>query len=236
MQRDDLKVFSIECPMTGIASRATATLRETTSGAALVPGFERTRVRPTKIVAAGGGGLRPFAAWSWKWPTFSTTRRSGGANWCDCSSACTCRRPIQPSSTAGNESIWSTSNEASGSTRKRFKPSCFRPASPGDRSTRSKRWLAASAHAYEENVRPLPAVAAALAALTKRGLPLVALCDACQPADVLERRIERLGMGGMFQQVLSSFDLGAAKPAAECYAAALAALEFPAGEAAFDRL
>ena len=37
----------------------------------------------------------------------------------------------------------------------------------------------------------------------------------------------------MFQQVLSSFDLGAAKPAAECYAAALAALDLPAAEAAF---
>ena len=88
-------------------------------------------------------------------------------------------------------------------------------------------------HAYEENVRPLPAVGAALAALTKRGLPLVALCDACQPAAVLARKIERLGLGGVFQQILSSFDLGAAKPAAECYAAALAALELPAAEAAF---
>jgi FMN phosphatase YigB (HAD superfamily) len=88
-------------------------------------------------------------------------------------------------------------------------------------------------HAYEENVRPLPAVGAALAALTKRGLPLVALCDAAEPAAVLERRIERLGLGGVFQQVLSSFDLGAAKPAAECYAAALAPLDLPAAEAVF---
>jgi HAD superfamily hydrolase (TIGR01509 family) len=88
-------------------------------------------------------------------------------------------------------------------------------------------------HAYEENVRPLPTVSAALAALTKRGLPLVALCDACQPAAVLTQKIERLGLRGVFQQVLSSFDLGVAKPAEECYAAALAALELPAAETAF---
>ena len=88
-------------------------------------------------------------------------------------------------------------------------------------------------HAYDENVRPLPAVSAALAALTKRGLPLVALCDASQPAAVLERRIERLGLRGVFQQVLSSFDLGAARPAPECYEAALAALDLPAAEVAF---
>ena len=88
-------------------------------------------------------------------------------------------------------------------------------------------------HAYEENVRPLPTVGAALAALTKRGLPLIALCDACEPASVLVQRIERLGLRGVFQQVLSSFDLGAAKPAAECYAAALTALELPAAEVAF---
>ena len=50
--------------------------------------------------------------------------------------------------------------------------------------------------AYEENVRPLPAVGAALAALTKRGLPLVALCDACQPAAVLERRDRAARPGG----------------------------------------
>ena len=91
-------------------------------------------------------------------------------------------------------------------------------------------------HAYEENVRPLPAVSAALTALTKRGLPLVALCDASQPAAMLERQIERLGLRGVFQQVLSSFDLGAAKPAAECYAAALAALELPAARGGVCRL
>jgi FMN phosphatase YigB (HAD superfamily) len=88
-------------------------------------------------------------------------------------------------------------------------------------------------HAYEENVRPLPTVGATLNTLTKRGLPLVALCDAPQPAAMLERQIERLGLRDVFQQVLSSFDLGAAKPAAECYAAALDVLELPAGEAAF---
>ncbi|HEX4145379.1 MAG TPA: HAD family hydrolase [Pirellulales bacterium] len=88
-------------------------------------------------------------------------------------------------------------------------------------------------HAYEENVRPLPAVGAALAALSKRGLPLVALCDTCEPAAVLAPRLERLGLRGVFQQVLSSFDLGAARPAAECYAAALDALKMPAEDVAF---
>ncbi|HTU26881.1 MAG TPA: HAD hydrolase-like protein [Pirellulales bacterium] len=85
----------------------------------------------------------------------------------------------------------------------------------------------------EENLRPLPAVGAALAALDKRGLKLVALCDACQGAAAIEQKIERLGLGGLFQKVVSSFDLGAVRPAAECYAAALAALDLPAEEVAF---
>jgi HAD superfamily hydrolase (TIGR01509 family) len=87
--------------------------------------------------------------------------------------------------------------------------------------------------AYEENVRPLPTVTSTLSTLASRGLPLVALCDASHPAAVLERRIERLGLEGIVEQVLSSFDLAAAKPAADCYAAALEALDLPAAEAAF---
>ena len=88
-------------------------------------------------------------------------------------------------------------------------------------------------HDYEENVRPLPAVVATLTELARRGLPLVALCDASHPAAALERRIERLGLGGLFLKVLSSLDLGAAKPAAACYRAALDVLDLPADAVAF---
>jgi FMN phosphatase YigB (HAD superfamily) len=86
--------------------------------------------------------------------------------------------------------------------------------------------------AFEDNLRPLPAVAQTLSTLTERGVQLVALCDASQPAAFLARRVERLGMGGAFRQVLSSLDLGATKPAADCYTAALAALDLPACDVA----
>ena len=222
--------------MTGLASRATATLRATERPAARPPAT--TSGTPCRPAHHGDRGdrtvrARPFAGWSWKRPTCSTTRRSGDASWCDCSSACTCRPPIRPFFIAGNESIWSTSSEVSGNTKKPFRLFCCQPASRGDRSTRSKPSLDASATPMRKTCRPLPTVGAALTTLTKRGLPLVPLCDAPQPAAALQRQIERLGLRGVFQQVLSSFDLGAAKPAAECYAAALAVLDLPAGETAF---
>ncbi len=86
--------------------------------------------------------------------------------------------------------------------------------------------------ALEENVRPLPTVAGTLVQLAGQGMPLVALCDASHPASELERRAERMGLGGVFRRVLSSLDLGAAKPDTACYAAALAAVDLPAAEVA----
>jgi FMN phosphatase YigB (HAD superfamily) len=94
-------------------------------------------------------------------------------------------------------------------------------------------------HDFEQHVRPLPAVAPTLGALARSGMPLVTLCDAAHPAVELRHRLERLALGGIFREVISSFDLGAAKPSAECYLAALAALELSADQVALvgcDRL
>jgi HAD superfamily hydrolase (TIGR01509 family) len=85
----------------------------------------------------------------------------------------------------------------------------------------------------EEGVRPLPGVPAAIGQLVARGLTLAVLTDSPYPARRLEQDLGKLGLGGKFQNVLSSFDLEATKPAARCYQAAIAALGLPAAELAF---
>jgi FMN phosphatase YigB (HAD superfamily) len=76
----------------------------------------------------------------------------------------------------------------------------------------------------ELSMRPLPGVVKTIARLHASGLPLVAWADSPQPAARVADRIERLGLAGKFRDVLSSFDLEAAQPAARCYLAALGAL------------
>jgi HAD superfamily hydrolase (TIGR01509 family) len=85
----------------------------------------------------------------------------------------------------------------------------------------------------EADARPFPGVAATLAKLHAAGLALALVADAPCPATQLEARLHRLGLGGRFRAVLSSFDLEAIKPAPECYRAALRALDLEAHQAAF---
>jgi HAD superfamily hydrolase (TIGR01509 family) len=85
----------------------------------------------------------------------------------------------------------------------------------------------------DEGVRPLPGVPAAIGQLLGRGLTLAILADSASPACRLEFELGKLGLGGKFHCVLSSFDLEATKPAARCYHAAIEASGLPAEELAF---
>ncbi|HEY1784560.1 MAG TPA: HAD family hydrolase [Pirellulales bacterium] len=222
--------------MTGLVSRATATLCPTGSGAALHSRFERSHSRPTGTVASGGAASGGTSAIRGLVMEMANVLYD----------ATLWRRELVrllvrlhvPATYPAFFHRWE--REYSIDVERGFRQ--YEEAFQAFLLSAGLSWgqideveavARCQRHAYEENVRPLPAVSAALSALTKRGLPLVALCDAAEPASVLERRIERLGLRGVFQHVLSSFDLGAAKPAPECYAAALAALELPAAEAAF---
>jgi HAD superfamily hydrolase (TIGR01509 family) len=86
---------------------------------------------------------------------------------------------------------------------------------------------------WEAKVRPLPGVKATLARLHQAGLALGALTDSEYTAAVLQERLERMGLGGLLETVVSSFDLGHTRPAPLCYHTALAALKRSAADVAF---
>ncbi|HTN76833.1 MAG TPA: HAD family hydrolase [Pirellulaceae bacterium] len=96
--------------------------------------------------------------------------------------------------------------------------------------------LAAGHGKYRElwdDVRPLPSVSATLAQLAARGVRLCILSNAGCSAQRLGDKLRRLGLATRFEIVLSSLDLQAAKPAPECYQAAIAALGCPPDELGF---
>lgn len=80
----------------------------------------------------------------------------------------------------------------------------------------------------ELNVRSLPGATRAVNRLAGQGIPLIAWADVPHSADRLGERLDRLGLGGRFQTVLTSFDLERVQPDPECYRAMLAACQTPA--------
>lgn len=83
------------------------------------------------------------------------------------------------------------------------------------------------------DVRPLPGVAATLAQLAARGVRLAVLSNTASRTAELEEQLDRLGIAGRFEIVLSSCDLGLAKPMPECYQAVLAAFDLPSEAVGF---
>jgi FMN phosphatase YigB (HAD superfamily) len=81
------------------------------------------------------------------------------------------------------------------------------------------------------DVRPLPGVIATLTQLTARGVRLAVLSNTV--ADDLSVQLDRLGVAGRFEIVLSSRELGVAKPTPACYQAVIRALDLPEGEIGF---
>ena len=85
----------------------------------------------------------------------------------------------------------------------------------------------------ETAIRPLPCVKTTLARLHQSGLALTALTDSEYSSAVLTERLERIGLGGLFESVISSIDLGHTRPEAECYHAAIASMRVGARQTAF---
>jgi FMN phosphatase YigB (HAD superfamily) len=81
---------------------------------------------------------------------------------------------------------------------------------------------------FERCLRPLPGVVKTIARLAESGVAMAAWADSGQPAARLAERLERIGLGGRFGRVLTSFELEAAQPAEACYRALLDALGKPA--------
>jgi HAD superfamily hydrolase (TIGR01509 family) len=85
----------------------------------------------------------------------------------------------------------------------------------------------------ESQIRALPGVKSTLSRLRQAGLVLAALTDSEQTAEILGQRLERIGLGGLFTVIVSSFDLKHAKPDPFCYQTALQGLQLSAAEVAF---
>ena len=85
----------------------------------------------------------------------------------------------------------------------------------------------------EQSARPLPGVRATITRLHETGLVLGVLSDSQYTSTVLEQRLDRFGLGGMFASVVSSFDLGHTKPGPVGYLKALQAMHLPPGRVAF---
>jgi HAD superfamily hydrolase (TIGR01509 family) len=101
---------------------------------------------------------------------------------------------------------------------------------------RTEEVLAAAHGKHRElwhDVRPLPGVAGTLAQLTSRGVRLAVLSNSAEPAAEIEDKLQRLGIAGRFEVVLSSRDLRVAKPTPECYQAALRALDLSGEDVGF---
>lgn len=79
-------------------------------------------------------------------------------------------------------------------------------------------------------VRPLPGVAATLAKLAAGGFKLAVLTNSWCSSPALRQMLNQLGLGTFISAVLSSCDLQATTPAAECYEAGLKLLGTPASQ------
>lgn len=88
-------------------------------------------------------------------------------------------------------------------------------------------------HQFEECVRPLPGVTAALMQFAARNVPIAILSNSPYTAQELQRRLSNMGIADRFVTVLSSRDLGFRKPDRASYEAALHALHLPPNATAY---
>jgi FMN phosphatase YigB (HAD superfamily) len=85
----------------------------------------------------------------------------------------------------------------------------------------------------EREVRPLPGVVRTLKTLGARGFRLAAWSDSWEPAENVKALLGRLGLSGVFNSILCSFELEATQPDPECYRACVEALGGEAGRIAY---
>ncbi len=88
-------------------------------------------------------------------------------------------------------------------------------------------------HDLESGARPFPGVRSTITRLSAAGTSLGVLSDSECTAIELERRLDRLGLGGRFPVIVSSIDLRRVKPDPVCYRTALSLMELPARQVAF---
>ena len=85
----------------------------------------------------------------------------------------------------------------------------------------------------EAAARPLAGTKATLRTVRASGTILGVLGNYDHPAAELAGHLDHLGLGGLFDAVVSSFDLGTTLPDPACYHAALAAMRLPPEQVAF---
>jgi HAD superfamily hydrolase (TIGR01509 family) len=85
----------------------------------------------------------------------------------------------------------------------------------------------------DTGLRVLPGVKSTLVRLGQLGFSLAAVTDSEYTAEAIGRRLDQLGLEGLFPAVISSFDLRRTKPDPLCYLAALDAMRLPAADVAF---
>ncbi len=85
----------------------------------------------------------------------------------------------------------------------------------------------------EAGTRALPGVRETIARLSQQGVVLAVLSDSESTSEVLHARLVKLGLGGRFMAVVSSYDLERTKPDPACYRAALMAMGMRAEQVAF---
>ena len=85
----------------------------------------------------------------------------------------------------------------------------------------------------EADLRPFPGVRLTLEQLCRSGFALGVLSDSEQPAAQLERRLRRMGLGGVFRTIVSSVEIQHIKPQAICYRSVLDRLGLPASRSIF---
>ena len=97
--------------------------------------------------------------------------------------------------------------------------------------------VVAASHArkreIETGTRPLPGVRETIARLSQQGVVLAVLSDSESTSELLHSRLVKLGLGGRFTAVVSSFDLERTKPDPACYRAALSAIGMRTEQVAF---
>ena len=80
---------------------------------------------------------------------------------------------------------------------------------------------------------PFPGVPETLDRLRAAGVKLAVLSDSESPAPAVRKLLDGLGIGGRFDAVVASVDIGARKPEPAAYAAAVEALGVAKGETVF---
>jgi HAD superfamily hydrolase (TIGR01509 family) len=86
---------------------------------------------------------------------------------------------------------------------------------------------------WQSGARPMPGVKSTLARLREAGIVLAVLADADCPGEVLQARLDGLGLEGLFSAVVSSIDARCTKPDPQSYRTALAAMRLAAHDVAF---